>query len=247
MKKIIGFVLALSLLLSSCVFNEKYERLERKLLIQQAQIDTLKTFTVNMKKQIDDIENYNQQEFDSLHSHLSEFSNIYSRISIAETEINMLENKLQEQEETFVELMDTSRTALKEETQPVKPTNPDELYDYALQLHKNGEYQKSIENFTLLIHDYPRCDLVANAYYWNGENYFSLEQYETAMFNFDKVIQNYPNSNKVVDSKLKIALCLIGMKEYSGALTQLEKIKKNHPNYSKLNIVDEKIEWLKQQ
>lgn len=100
----------------------------------------------------------------------------------------------------------------------------DALYREALELFKSGNFEKSIEKFSLFTIKYPDDPLSANALYWIGECYYSQKNFNLAVQYFHRVVTDFPNSNKVASALLKEAYSLkeLGMeKEANSALEEL--------------------------
>jgi tol-pal system protein YbgF len=99
-----------------------------------------------------------------------------------------------------------------------------ELYESALNFHKNKEYPKSIEVFESFLLLFPADPLSGNALYWIGESYYSQEKFRDALSYFHRIITDFPNSNKVAPALLKESYCLEELemrKEAKAAMTEL--------------------------
>jgi len=238
MKKILFILLPLTLIiLAQCSRGAQFQKLYTITEKNCQKIDSLSVVADNNTKLIADIKDSHSQSIKSMEDKLVAIEIIQSKMSMLESKLNNINSKVSSQQEILNDLQAESKPTSSEQ----KEISFEKLYQEARNSYLDKEFQKSITKFTEFIKKFPDNTLAANAQYWIGECYYSLEQFETAIFHFDKVVINYPESEKVVDAKLKIAFCLSDMGEYEGALTQLREIKKHFPDYERMNIVRDKI------
>lgn len=88
------------------------------------------------------------------------------------------------------------------------PTGQSEknLYDTALELIRNRQYDLAITQLQAVIDRYPVGDYAPNAYYWLGEVYAARPQpdLEKAQQALAQVISSYPGHRKVPDAAFKL-------------------------------------------
>jgi tol-pal system protein YbgF len=93
-------------------------------------------------------------------------------------------------------------------TMPLLPTGQSEkdLYDTALELIRNRQYDIAITQLQAVIDRYPAGDYAPNAYYWLGEVYAARPQpnLEKAQQALAQVISSYPGHRKVPDAAFKL-------------------------------------------
>lgn len=91
---------------------------------------------------------------------------------------------------------------------PPLPTGQSEkdLYDTALELIRNRQYDMAITQLQAVIDRYPSGDYAPNAYYWLGEVYAARPQpdLEKARQALAQVISSYPGHRKVPDAEFKL-------------------------------------------
>lgn len=116
----------------------------------------------------------------------------------------------------------------KADSQPVssnKANNDEESYKLAYALLKDDPY-RAIVAFKDFLNKYPKSKLAANAQYWIGESYYSLEKYPEAKNRFLNVLKEYKGSSKEADAALKLGYTFFAMKEWSMARKTLEDVTK---------------------
>jgi tol-pal system protein YbgF len=81
-----------------------------------------------------------------------------------------------------------------------------DLYDIALELIRNRQYDVAITQLQVVIDRYPAGDYAPNAYYWLGEVYAARPQpdLEKARQALAQVISSYPGHRKVPDAAFKL-------------------------------------------
>jgi len=60
--------------------------------------------------------------------------------------------------------------------------------------------------FHAFIRAYPKHEMVSNARYWLGEDYYSLSEFAQAITEFKRILADYPKSEKVPGSLLKVGM-----------------------------------------
>jgi tol-pal system protein YbgF len=108
--------------------------------------------------------------------------------------------------------------------QPGSDTPDKSSYQAALDLLKDGQYDRSIAGFQSFLTTYPTSSLADNAQYWLGEAYYVNKSYPEALVAFQRVVDNYPQSRKLPDALLKIGYCNYELKDYSAARTALSQV-----------------------
>ena len=108
--------------------------------------------------------------------------------------------------------------------------SPEEMYKQALKAFYDRKYDKAQEIWQGFTQKYPDHSLVPNAWFWQGEAYYQMQDYAHAVLGYQKVIADYSKSNKLKPSMLKQGISFYKMgKEKAGRLILKELIKK-HPD-----------------
>ena len=82
------------------------------------------------------------------------------------------------------------------------------LYDTALELIRNRQYEMATEQLQATIESYPEGRLTPNAYYWLGQAYAAMPrpEYEKSRQVLAQVITYYPEHQKVPDAAFKLGM-----------------------------------------
>jgi tol-pal system protein YbgF len=105
--------------------------------------------------------------------------------------------------------------------------SPEEMYKQALKSFYDRKYDKAQELWQGFAREYPDHSLVPNAWFWQGEAYYQMQDYAHAVLGYQKVIADYSQSNKIKPSMLKQGISFYKMgKEKAGRLILQELIKK---------------------
>jgi tol-pal system protein YbgF len=107
--------------------------------------------------------------------------------------------------------------------------SPDALYMKGLETFKAGDMPAARDVFTKFVEQYPKNDLVANAYYWIGETYYSEKNYDQAILSFQEVIKNYPQKEKTPAAMLKQAMSFKAIKDTKSSRYVLKKLLESYP------------------
>ncbi len=102
-------------------------------------------------------------------------------------------------------------------------------YNRALQLFRQGEYDRAAQLFNTLAQSDRSHDLADNAQYWLGECYYAKEEYQNAIAEFEKVFA-FPNSNKADAAQLKIGMCWMQLGKYPEAKEQFIRLLSSYPS-----------------
>jgi tol-pal system protein YbgF len=131
--------------------------------------------------------------------------------------------------------------------QPTDEKNPAAMLEYenAKVSFDSSDYDNAILMFKAFLKKYPSHELAANAQYWLGESYYSLQKYQKAIAEFENVTWKYPNSGKAPDAQFKLGLSYLKQSNKTQAKLELEKVKTNYPNYERINQVDSYLSDLK--
>jgi len=87
-----------------------------------------------------------------------------------------------------------------------KKSKEKDLYTAAYLSLKSGRYDEAILSFQDLLGQFPKGELVDQAYYWLGESFLSKGDLEHAIDAFLTLSQSYPNSAKYQPGLLKLGI-----------------------------------------
>ena len=113
---------------------------------------------------------------------------------------------------------------------PMTPGQENKYYQQAMDLYKQGYYDRAAAMFAWLAGQAPTNALAPNALYWLGECFYSQTLYREAMSEFGRVVQEYPKSAKAPDAMLKIAYSLSMLKDGPAAMAVLRELLARYPD-----------------
>lgn len=108
-------------------------------------------------------------------------------------------------------------------------STPEEMYDYALGLIKNGDTKKGREVLNAFAAKYPEHRLMQNVFYWKGETFYAEKDYESAILSFQDVVDKYPGGEKAPDAMLKQGLSFQALKDNRNARILYELLLSKYP------------------
>jgi tol-pal system protein YbgF len=118
-------------------------------------------------------------------------------------------------------------------------------YDSAFILVRKGQYDKAITGFRNFLDSCPNHQAVANAYYWLGECYYSLEKYQDAVTQFDYLLKNYKNSVNGSRAMYKMARAKQELKQKAEAKQLFERLIKDYPSTLEAEQAKDRLKELK--
>ena len=129
--------------------------------------------------------------------------------------------------------------------EPGKKQDKETQYAAAYQTFKDGNYDKSRNEFKSFLAVYPDTEYAGNAQYWIGECYYFEKDYEQAILEYEKVSKNYPKGNKVSSALLKQGLSFLKLNDKTSAKLILQQVIKDFPNTTQARIARVKLQEIK--
>jgi len=108
-------------------------------------------------------------------------------------------------------------------------STPEERYDYALGLIKNGNTKKGREVLNTFAAKYPDHRLMQNVFYWKGETFYAEKDYESAILSFQDVVDKYAGGEKAPDAMLKQGLSFQALNDNRNARILYELLLSKYP------------------
>ncbi|NNF84237.1 MAG: tol-pal system protein YbgF [Deltaproteobacteria bacterium] len=108
-------------------------------------------------------------------------------------------------------------------------STPEEMYDYALGLIKNGDTRKGREVLNTFAAKYPDHRLMQNVFYWKGETFYVEKDYESAILSFQDVVDKYAGGEKAPDAMLKQGLSFQALNDKRNARILYELLLSKYP------------------
>ena len=105
-----------------------------------------------------------------------------------------------------------------------------DYYDQGYASYQEGSYDKAVKTFSLLIKYHSGSDLAANAQYWIGMSYLSLDRTKEAIKTLVKFVENHPQSNRAPEALLGVADAYEAAGSRTDAKKALETLVGNYPS-----------------
>lgn len=119
------------------------------------------------------------------------------------------------------------------------------MYNAALSLYREEDYEQASEEFKKFLSLYPKSELADNSQFWIGECLMALKQYEQAILAYQEVITKYPKGNKMANAMLRQAIAFLEINDKTSARLLLQKVIKQFPDSSEAQIAQTKLKTIK--
>jgi tol-pal system protein YbgF len=136
---------------------------------------------------------------------------------------------------------DSGRTA----TSPPPGVDCQTLYDDSFVNVRRGQYQEAIKGFNDYLKYCGAQESAADARFWIGESYYSLDDYKEALSQFSQVIKDYPSSKKGAGAMYKMGRCYEELGQKKEAKATFNKIVTSYPGTLEATQAKEKLKELK--
>lgn len=108
-----------------------------------------------------------------------------------------------------------------------KPENV--LYDSASKAFSERRYKDALDSWKQFTDLYPNHSLTPNAYFWQGESSYQLQDYARAAVAYQQVIEKFPRSNKYAQALLKQGLSFLKTGKTEAGQVRLNEVIKKFP------------------
>ncbi len=110
---------------------------------------------------------------------------------------------------------------------PVRPDSAQALYQRALDSFYDRDYELAQALWEEFADHFPDHTLTSNAYFWQGESFYQMQDFAQSALAYQEVITNFPDSNKLSASMLKQGMSFFHLgREEAGQLVLNELIRK---------------------
>ncbi len=134
--------------------------------------------------------------------------------------------------------------ALRREEARLRGGGVNETYRTALQLYREGQAGKAIEQFRQFVRSSPKSDLADNAQYWIGEAYYSSKDYNRAIIELNEVLLKYPQGDQVAGALLALATAFAESGDKIDARLILQKLISDHPQSEEAAVGRKQLQGL---
>ena len=104
------------------------------------------------------------------------------------------------------------------------------LYDRGLDFFNKYQYNDALTCFKDFTDNYPNHPLTGNAWFWQGECSYQLQDYPAAVVAYQKVITAFSDNNKYVSSLLKQGMALDANGNREQAKVRWQEVRNRFPN-----------------
>jgi len=111
-----------------------------------------------------------------------------------------------------------------------KKSKEKDLYTAAYLSLKSGRYDEAIVSFKDLLHQFPKGELVDQAYYWLGESFLSKGDFVHAIESFSSLVGAYPKSGKYQPALLRLAMAYQETHHMADAKAVLQRLVQEYPD-----------------
>jgi len=118
-------------------------------------------------------------------------------------------------------------------------------YQAALELLRQGRYERAEAAFDQYLADFPDGELADNAQYWLAETHYVNREFETALAGFRRVLEDYPNSRKTPDAMLKSGFCLHELGRRDEAAAMLEAVIEQYPDSTAARLANQRLDRIR--
>ena len=179
---------------------------------------------------------------------LSERELQQARIAKLENELKEVKTKISdslEKKET-ADSRDNSKeasatTAETKEAKAADINDPLKLYDDAHIDFKEKKYAEARRKFDKFIKDFPKHELLPNAYFWAGESDYADKKYEDAILSYESFLKKYPKHEKAKGAMLRQAFSFVEIGDKKTGKVLMEKVIEKYPNSREAELAEKKI------
>jgi tol-pal system protein YbgF len=128
-----------------------------------------------------------------------------------------------------------------------KPKTPEEVYEEALAVFKQNDYEDARGMMEDFIKEFPEHKLAGNAQFWVADSYYAQKEYADAILAYEDLLQKYKGHSKIPAALLKQALAFIeigGADNVKAARGILRELVANHPESEQAKTAQEKLDKL---
>lgn len=118
-------------------------------------------------------------------------------------------------------------------------------YQAALELLRQGRYDRAEAAFSQYLADFPSGELADNAQYWLAETHYVNREFETALAGFQRVLEDHPNSRKTPDAMLKAGFCQHELGRVEDATAILETVIEQYPDSTAARLANQRLDRIR--
>jgi len=204
----------------------------------------------DMQVQIQELDKDIKANTDSINKNSDALSQLREEMTVTNSDIMELKDRVTELEKTKMELSQAEKTPEVvveggEEVIIIEDNIQDKigLYTYAYELYRNGKYAESEAKFEDFLKRYPDVERSDNALYWIGEIKYAQKDYEAAVMKFQQLVDTYPEGNKVPDALLKMGYSYGNISDKDNAVKALQRVAADYPGTDAARLAGQKLRF----
>jgi tol-pal system protein YbgF len=122
---------------------------------------------------------------------------------------------------------DLQKENIEKRDKKLKNIPPHDLYSQALKAFNELNYPMALNLWDEITDNFPEHKLLSNAFFWQGEAHYQMQDFDNAILKYNKIIEKYAESSKYPSALLKAGLsCFALNKNKEGELRLKELIEK---------------------
>jgi tol-pal system protein YbgF len=126
--------------------------------------------------------------------------------------------------------LEPKKEKIEKKDEKLKNIPPHDLYVQALEAFNKLEYSNALTLWHAMTDNYPEYTLVSNAFFWQGEAHYQMQDFDNAIVKFNRVIEQYPQSSKYPAALLKAGLSCFALYKYKEGELRLKELMEKFPN-----------------
>jgi tol-pal system protein YbgF len=104
------------------------------------------------------------------------------------------------------------------------------LYNSGIAAFNATRYSDALKIFSDFTTNFSSHNLASNAWFWQGESNYQMQEFGSAALSYQEVITKFPNSNKIAAAMLKQGLSFERLGQRDAANARYNELISKHPN-----------------
>jgi len=195
--------------------GEEIQNLQRSLLEQQNQFESLRAETARLR---------------------GEKEELSQELRRAQALSQGVDDRLKKFEPTKVRVDGVEFVADPAETK---------AYDEALSIFRNGDFASASTAFNDFVNRNPKSGYLLPSLFWLGNAQYANRDYKSAIRNFNTLLTRAPNHARASEAMLSVANCQLELKDIKAARKTLADLVKAYPHTEAASAANERLAKLK--
>jgi tol-pal system protein YbgF len=126
--------------------------------------------------------------------------------------------------------IESQKEKIEKKDEKLKNMLPHDLYAQALEEFNRLEYSNALTLWHAMTDNFPEHTLVSNAFFWQGEAHYQMQDFDNAIVKYNRVIEQYAQSSKYPAALLKAGLSCFALYKYEEGELRLKELIGKFPN-----------------